>query len=242
MNSQIKKILLIYVLSTFCILYAQENSTTLIIETNRDDAGLFFDDKFFGTGNQFNLDVESGLHTIYISENIRDWDAEIIKDTVQVSKSDNLNLQYNFKSKDIVNTVPQDVYVYEKDSLMGFTPALIETGFLKLKLEKPDYSSLSVSAEEINSGIKPKLKYIGKPPKDQFYGSTLFTVLLGTAIALGAATAYYKIEADNLYDEYLITGDQGLLDNINQYDGQSAGTLIAMELCVGAIIYFFLTE
>ena len=66
--------------------------------------------------------------------------------------------------------------------------------------------------------------------------------MLGTAIALGAATAYYKFEADNLYEEYKITGDPGLIDNIDHYDDQSAGTLIAMEICVGAIIYFLLAD
>ena len=242
MNFQIKKILLLCLILAFCIVYAQENSTKLIIETNRDDAGLFFDDKFIGTGNQFSLDVESGLHTIYISENIRDWDAEIIMDTIDVEHANQLKLDYTFKEKILINTVPQDVSVYEKDSLIGFTPASIESGFTELQLKKVDYQNVNVSFSEVSRGEKPELMYNGEPPKTPFYGSTLFTVLVGTAIALGAATAYYKLEADDLYDEYLITGDQGLLDNIDHYDGQSAGTLIGMELCVGAIIYFFLTE
>ena len=46
--------------------------------------------------------------------------------------------------------------------------------------------------------------------------------MLGTAIALGATTAYYKLEADDLYEEYKITGDPGLVDNIEHYDDQSA--------------------
>jgi len=242
MNFQIKKIILLCLISTFSIVDAQEKSTNLVIETNREDAGLFFDDKFIGTGSDFTLNIESGSHTIYISENIRDWDAEVIRDTIQVSKSDNLNLQYNFESKDIVNTIPQDVYVYEQDSLMGFTPALIETGFSKLELEKPDYSSILVSAEEIENGTKPELEYIGEPPKEQFYGSALFTILLGTAIALGATTAYLKLEADDNYEEYIITGDPELLEQVDSYDVSSGATLVAFELNVALIIYLFLAE
>lgn len=242
MNFQIKKILLLCLVSTLSIVHAQEKSTSLIIETNRGDAGLFFDDKFIGTGNQFTLNIENGSHTIYISENIKDWDAEIIMDTIDVEYSNQLKLDYNFKEKILINTDPQDVSVYEKDSLMGFTPAYIESGFTELQLKKMDYQNINVSFSEVSGKKKPELIYNGEPPKTPFYGSTLFTVLVGTAIALGAATAYYKLEADDLYDEYLITGDQGLLDNIDHYDGQSAGTLIGMELCVGAVIYFFLTE
>ena len=146
------------------------------------------------------------------------------------------------KSKEIVNTIPEDVYVYEKDSLMGFTPALIETGFSKLELEKPDYSSISVTADIVESGTKPELKYIGEPPKEPFYGSALFTILLGTAIALGATTAYLKLEADDNFEQYLITGDPELLEQVDNYDVSSGATLVAFELNVALIIFLFLAE
>jgi len=242
MNFQIKKIFLLSLITTFSVVYAQEKSTNLIIETNRNDAGLFFDNKFIGTGSDFTMEVDSGLHTIYISENIRDWDAEIVRDTIQLSQSDSLVLHYIFKNKDIVNTIPEDVYVFENDSLMGFTPALIESGFLTLELEKPDYSSISISTEIIESGTKPELKYIGEPAREQFYGSALFTILLGTAIALGATTAYLKLEADDNFEQYLVTGDPELLEQVDSYDVSSGATLVAFELNVALIIFLFLAE
>ena len=224
------------------ISYSQTDSVHLSIRTNSDSTALFFDNEFYGVSKNFNLSVGQGTHSIYLVENIRLWDAEIIKDTILAEESGQMNFEYQFKEKILINTTPQDVYIYEKDSLMGFTPTFIESGFNELKLYKPDYQSINVNLSEVSNGKKPELDFTGEAPKRPFFGSTLFTVLLGTAIALGAATAYYKLKADDLYEEYLITGDAGLLDNIDQYDGQSAGTLIAMEICVGTIIYFFLSE
>ena len=101
---------------------------------------------------------------------------------------------------------------------------------------------MNVTTEDISKGEIPELEYNGQPLKEEFYETKLFKILLGTAIALGGATAYYKLKADDLYEDYKITGDPGLVDNIAHYDDQAAGTLIGMEICVGAIFYFFLTQ
>ena len=240
MNLVTKIILLPIVVYSFCISYAQEGLTILAIQTNVDSAGLFIDDNFISVGRMFQIELEPGVHSIQIVEELKKWNAETITDTIQIEKSGELFLSYTFKDQSLLNSNPQDVYVFEKDSLVGFTPILLEAGFKELKLEKPDYKSIYITPEEISNGEMPELQFTGQPPEQQFYGSTLFKVLLGTVIALGATTAYYKLEADKLYEEYKITGDPGLVDNIDHYDGQSAGTFIAMEICVGALIYFFL--
>jgi hypothetical protein len=58
----------------------------------------------------------------------------------------------------------------------------------------------------------------------------------------GATTAYYKLEADDKFDEYKITGNPELVDEIDNYDLISAATLVALEVNIGLIIYFFLTD
>jgi hypothetical protein len=242
MNLVTKNILLLVVAYSFCISHAQDSLTILKVQTNVDSAGLFIDGNFISVGNEFQVELEPGVHSIQIVEELKKWDADIITDTVQIEKSRELFLSYTFNNQYLLNSNPQDVYIFEKDSLVGFTPILLEAGFKELKLEKPDYKSIYITPEEISNGEMPELQFTGQPLEQQFFGSTLFYVLLGTAIALGATTAYYKLEADNLYEEYKITGDPGLVDNIDHYDEQSAGTFIAMEICVGALIYFFLAE
>jgi hypothetical protein len=242
MNLVTKEIAAILLLSSFGLLYAQDGNANLTIQTNADSSGLFIDDNFIGVGNKFQIESKSGIHLIQIVQDLRIWNSEIIKDTINIKNSDELVLDYNFKSQKLINSIPQNARVYENDSLVGFTPILLGTTFNELKLEKLNYSSVIVTTEEISVGKIPELKFTGEQPKKQFYGSTMFYTLLGTAIALGGTTAYYKLKADDLYEEYKITGDPGLPDNIEHYDDQSAWTLIATELCIGAIIYFFLTD
>lgn len=242
MNFSINIKLLVVVAALFFNAYAQEDESMITIQTNVDSAALFIDDKFIGVANKFQIEEKIGLHTILLIDNLKRWDTETIEDTIIIKDSKELFISYSFKSRTLLNTKPQDVRVYESDSLIGFTPILLEAGFKNLTLEKPDYTSLIVTSDEVGEGQIPELRFDGEVPKKEFYGSTLFTVLLGSAIALGAATAYYKLEADDLYEKYKVTGDPGLVDNIDHYDNISAGTFIAMEICVGALIYFFLAN
>ena len=242
MNLFIKYIWYVIFASSFCVLYAQESSNNLTINTSSENAGLFIDTNFIGVGSEFQIELEPGIYSIKIVEDLKIWNAEIITDTIQVENSEELILKYTFKEQTLLNTNPQDVYVFERDSLVGFTPILLEAGFKELKLDKPDYKSIYVTPKEISNEKIPELLFTGQPPKQQFYGSTLFTILLGTAIALGATTAYYKLEADDKFEEYKITGNPELVDEIDNYDLISAATLIALEVNLGLIIYFFLAE
>ena len=130
-------------------------------------------------GNEFQIELEPGIHSIQIVEELKKWNAEIITDTIQVEKSGELFLSYTFKDQALLNTNPQDVYVFEKDSLVGFTPILLEAGFKELKLDKPDYKSIYVTPEEISNGKIPELLFTGQPPNQQFYGSTTVLYFVG---------------------------------------------------------------
>jgi len=242
MNLLNKVILCLVIILASISLFAQGNTSNIIIQTNVDSAGLFFDNEFIGTGNNFQVQKEKGVYIITLVENLNDWNAEVIFDTIFTEDNQEIIKTINFNNEIVVNTNPEDVVVIESDSLVGFTPLLIEAGFKDLKLEKPDYTSEYVTSNQISEGEIPQLDYIGQPPSKQFYGSTLFSILLGTAVVLGATTAYLKLEADNTFEEYKITGDENLIEKVNHYDSISAVTFVAMELNVGFLIYFFLSN
>jgi hypothetical protein len=132
--------------------------------------------------------------------------------------------------------------VKELDSLIGFTPLLLENNFQNLLLQKPDYADHIITQQDIASGVKPELEFIGQLKGENFYESTLFKVLIGTAIALGATTAYYKLEADKSFDDYQITGDSASLDQTEKYDLISGITFVALQIDFGLILYLFLTD
>ncbi len=126
--------------------------------------------------------------------------------------------------------------------MIGFTPLLIHVDLEKLHLEKPGYLGKEVLPDEIYSSQKITLDYTGVEKKESFFEGTLFKVLLGSAVLLGASTAYFKLEADKKFDEYLITGDKKLLDQTNRFDVISGVTFVAMQINFGFIMYLFLTD
>ena len=89
---------------------------------------------------------------------------------------------------------------------------------------------------------KITLEYIGEEKGESFFEGTLFKVLVGSSVLLGASAAYFKLEADKKFDEYLITGDKKLLDQTNRFDVISGATFIAMQINFGFILYLFLTD
>jgi hypothetical protein len=55
------------------------------------------------------------------------------------------------------------------------------------------------------------------------------------AITSGAIAAHYKLKADNIYDEYAITGNPDLRSEIRRYDTYSAVALGTMQIGVGVL-------
>jgi hypothetical protein len=72
-----------------------------------------------------------------------------------------------------------------------------------------------------------------------------FTPLLiasGATIAAGSIAAYFKIKADNRYEEYLSRGDPGTLDRVHEFDRYSAIALLTSELSFVIFSYLLLSR
>lgn len=235
-----KSLLLVLLFSI--ALSAQDCKANILIQTDVENVKLFINDSLNSEGNEFELELEPGIYSIRIIEDFKKWNAGRIEDTLRVIDCSDLNFNYELKNKLFLNSQPQDVHVIEDDSLIGFTPLLLEAGFQTLLLQKEGYADIIISQQEIASGIKPQLQFIGQVKGESFYESTLFKVLIGTAIALGATTAYYKLEADKNFDEYQVTGDPALLEQTDKYDLISGITFVALQIDFGLILYLFLTD
>jgi len=75
-----------------------------------------------------------------------------------------------------------------------------------------------------------------------FHETNLFKVLIGTAITFGSTAAYYKIKADKKYDEYLISKDKAILNQVNKYDLVSGISFGLLQINFGYLLYRFLTD
>jgi len=234
---------LLLISSLFPILVsAQDCKANILIQTNVENATLFINENFEGEGNEFALKLEPGTYRISIVEDFMKWNAQRIEDTLIIIDCNHLTFNYVFTNKIILDSNPQNVNVIEGDSLIGFTPLMLEDGFQSLLLQKPGYADKLVSNQEIQSGVIPELLFIGQVKGESFYESTLFKVLVGTAISLGATTAYYKLEADKSFNEYQVTGDPAQLEQTDKYDVISGVTFVALQINFGLILYLFLTD
>ena len=222
--------------------YAQDCVAELIIESDIEGVEIFINNISVGVGSPFSINLENGNYVVTVNENSDRWNARSFTDTLHITDCNEIKINYYFRSDVLLDTEPQNVYVFNKDSLIGFTPLLIPVELEKLHLQKPGYLDKEVLHDDIYSLQKITLDYIGEEKKESFFEGTLFKVLVGSAVLLGASAAYFKLEADKKFDEYLITGNKKLLDQTNRFDVISGVTFVAMQINFGFILYLFLTD
>jgi hypothetical protein len=241
MNSFIK-ILFVLIITLYTYSSAQECGALLTIRSDIENVNYFIDDTLLGKGNELEINLLKGVHKIVAMEDNNRWDAKTFNDTIYVKDCNSISLHYTFNNKVLLNTVPQDAYVYSGDSLLGYTPLVVSNPSGNLRLEKPGFESLEISSDAFGKNEPFKMKFIGEPEEGQFYDTDLFKILTGSMIILGATTAYFKLKADNKFDDYQTTGDKKLLDQTHKFDLISGITFGALQINFAAIIYFFFVD
>lgn len=102
-------------------------------------------------------------------------------------------------------------------------------------------SKALIFSESINRG-SIKFNFSNEVDDDNFYDKSLFKILLGSFVTLGATAAYFKIKADKRFKEYKATNKQSLLDDTNRYDTFGGIAFVLMQVNLGVLIYFFLRD
>lgn len=222
--------------------HGQDCKSHLTIDTDLQSARIFINDSLVTESNHYKSELDKGFYKIVVLENSDRWDAVKFIDSVYLSDCTGKILFYPAGRKVYLDSNPQDAYVFKGDSLIGNTPLFLDISIQKLTLSKPGYSNVDVSSNFNSDNIKIDLQFIGQQKQEKFISTTAFKILAGTAIALGAVTAYYKLKADDKFDQYHFSGGQELLDQTRRYDLISGITFTAMQINLGFILYKFLTE
>lgn len=221
---------------------AQDCKASLLIKSDIENVLIFINDSLRSSSNNYETEIEKGYHVVSIIENTKRWNAKTFTDTMVIDDCSDLVLNHTFRSEILLDTDPQDVYVFENDSLIGFTPLYLSDDFGDLHLQKPGYLSRNINRDDLLHSSKLNLEFIGEEKGTSFFEKPLFKILVGTALALGATTAYFKLEADNKFEEYELTGNPDLLDKTDTYDIISGITFVGLQINFGLIIYLFLTD
>ena len=224
---------------------AQECMGNLIIETTSENALIYVNENLRGKG-RFETELDPGKYIVKVIENKKSWDSKIYIDTVLLESCNHQKLNYKFDSDVYVKTEPDDAAVFRNDSLLGYTPLFIPNDYRRLKFSKLGYEDKFISLNEISHSNSINLNLRGESAlngnKESFFEKDLFKYLVGSIVVLGGTTAYFKLKADDRFDEYKLTNERALLDEIDKYDLISGITFAALQINFGILIYYFLID
>ncbi len=236
------KILLVFLFLITSNSLAQECKAKVTITTDLDSSSVFVNNKYEGKGS-VKLELAKGFYRIKAVEPSYIWNAKTLTDSVIIndcSKEKKVNL--NFFSSLYLKTSPENAYVYSADSLVGYTPLFISDKYDSVELKMPDYELKRVKLDPSRQNQTFNMNYIGAPVKQIFFKTPLFKILMGSLVVLGAATAYFKLKADDKFSQYQATGSRDLLNQTRRFDLISGITMGALQINLGFIIYYFLTD
>lgn len=241
MNSLIK-ITFLFLFSGFILLsLPQVCKGTLIINTDREESVILLNDEIIGKGNT-QIELDEGMYNVLVKESNNIWGTRSLWENIYIKECNHQTLTFNFDDEIYLQTIPQDAAVFSKDSLLGYTPLFLAESFDNLQIKKPGYESRFISLNDFDEKKPLTLDFIGKVKETSFYERDLFKILLAGIVVLGGTTAYFKLKADDKFEQYEITGDQKLLDDTEKYDLISGITFTALQINFGVLIYYFLSE
>ncbi len=110
-------------------------------------------------------------------------------------------------------------------------------------LKKNGYEDKYISADQLSSDKTISLvQYYNDDKYESFFDGTEFKLLLGSLIVLGGTTAYFKLKADDKFEEYQFTGNGEFLDQTHKYDLISGITFGLVQINFGILMYYFLFD
>ncbi|MCF8396372.1 MAG: hypothetical protein K9H06_20950 [Melioribacteraceae bacterium] len=189
------------------------------------------------------IDLSNGEYDIEIRKSLRGWNDAVYSKHLTIDECDqDIILEVDYSKNYYLDTDPQNVYVYNSDTLIGYTPLFIKEDLRTLTLQKRKYDKKKITLTDFKNYQPVNLNYAGGSESLDFVKSPWFKVLIGSAVVLGAGAAYFKIQADQEYENYLSNNSAASLDKTDKYDLYSGIALTGLQINFGMLIYFFLTE
>lgn len=221
--------------------FPQECKTGIKIFTDISNVRIFINDSLEYI-HQSDIELEKGYYKISVLEDSDRWDTKSFHQSFQLDSCRIKEFKINFKDEVLIDSHPQDAKVFSGDSLLGYTPLFLSQKFDKLVLSKDGFAEKEILVDQQKKQMQVSLDFIGELKKESFFDKSISKILFGSMIVLGVTTAYYKIKADNNYEEYLRTGDIKFKNRTDQYDLISGITLGAAQINFGYLIYKIFTD
>lgn len=222
--------------------FAQECKSRVSINTNDPEAIIYIDNELKGVGF-LEIFLAEGSYEMRISRGKNLWGSADFVQTIDVVDCNiNSEIDVTLAEEVFLQTIPEDVNVFAGDSLIGHTPLWLAPRSVMLSLRKKQFENMEINGGNISPNENYELLYTGNDKEKSFFQTDIFKILIGSIVALGAATAYFKIKADKKFEDYRFTRDQKYLDETRKLDLISGITFGALQINFGVLVYFFLAE
>jgi hypothetical protein len=229
---------------------------SLAIESTPESAYVLVDGRLAGHTPISVDSLGSGIHILTLQHpDVESWLTEPIIDTVKLLGGEHKALRYSLGIRYFITSIPFGAEVLVSDSVIGTTPIVTAppSSFESITLRKSGYEPTSVQLA-LNRGsiISIPLKKIwqndengGSYFKDNDGKSSKSAgrYITGAATVLsGVAAAYFKIKADDRYQQYLGSNNSSLLSQTNRLDTAAAIATVATQIGLGLFTYFLFTQ
>ncbi|MDZ7333099.1 MAG: PEGA domain-containing protein [candidate division KSB1 bacterium] len=232
----------------------------LNIQTDSLHVEIFLNNKTLGFTPLPILALPAGKYQItashpnpYIWGNL-DW-----RDSILVVAHDTLIVRPKFKTILTIRTNPFDAAIYLDNELIGHTPlsfpidlspdkqlVIKKEGFHDQLVRLSDLKNNSIQIDLIRNQYNWELsqtKYRHQKLIKKYYRSISYS-LWGLSIVTGLSTVYFKDQADDYYQKYLVAGSMQQMNRYysatRRYDRYTYISLAALQACFGLSFYFLM--
>lgn len=220
-------------------IYSQDCKAIVEITTGTDSALIYIDSKFISFGKA-SLELPVGKYSVKVKRDRYEWNTDEKYDSIFISDCNRkYAFQFTVNKKRVITSEPDDASIFSKDELIGYTPTTIDANINSIFAKKNEEK---IEVNSINAITPVSFSKIPTPKNGSFAESDLLKILVGSAVALGTVAAYYKIQADQLYDDYKKNRLKDNLDKVNRYDLYSGIAFGILQINFGYLIYRFLSD
>ena len=228
-------------------------NSTLTIQTTPESVWVILDGKKVGTAPLEIDSISAGPHTLKLQHrDVTSWFADPLEDTVVIREGEHRILRYALHTKYFLTTTPFGADVVLGDSVIGETPFIAATGLARreLVLKKPGYEPMIVtlSSQPIISTSLTRVWQKEERPSyfvesSETGSNTTGLYISGAATVLsGVAAAYFKVKADDRYQQYASTGNAHFLSQTHRLDTAAGISIALTQISLGLFTYLILSQ
>ena len=227
----------------------------LLVQSNLPGSLVLVDSSYAGTvGEQRVIRVDPGLHKVGVAPSeVGSWVLSPPETDVVAVVGDTVTVTLDFPITYRIDSVPFGAAVFREDDdrALGETPVIFSTDEVlraAIILEKSGYATERIipGTEVINQhtvSLRPLEGQIARSDAEEWSpGSSrsskwLTYLAVGLIVAGGALAVHFKFEADDKYQEYLVTASSETKHEVDRLDRLSYVALGGVQVGLGILVY-----